>query len=112
MRRSSRRCCCAKEWRRERDRCQKEIERMTPVTQADVDGKKTNIKLLEEMFESAGKVLANWESKLGDARRAATLTSSITEKEKQRRDDADIMSKADQILSDVLRYRELQLALP
>jgi exonuclease SbcC len=100
------------EWRKERDRCQKEIERMTPVTQADVDGKKANIKLLEEIVESAGRARANKESKLRDARHAATLTSSIQEKENQRRVDAGIISKADQILSDVVRYRELQLALP
>jgi exonuclease SbcC len=100
------------EWRKERDRYQKEIERMTAVTQADIDEKKANIKALEKTFARAQKDLAKKDAKLIDARRAATLTSTIRGKERQRHDDAEIMAKADQILSNALRYRELQLALP
>lgn len=100
------------EWRKERDRCQKEIERLTAVTQADIEEKSDSIKGLEKAVQHAKKVLAKKDAKLIDARRAATLTSTIRDKEKQRHDDAEIMAKADQILSNALRYRDLQLALP
>jgi DNA repair protein SbcC/Rad50 len=100
------------EWRKERDRCQKELERLTPVSAAEIDEKTNNIAPLEEMVQSSQRVLQDKDAKLRDARRAVGLNASIQDKEKQRRDDAKVMSEKDQILSEVLRYRDLQSALP
>lgn len=100
------------EWRKERDRCQKEIERLSPVSAAEINEKTNNITRLEEMVQRSQRVLQDRDAKLRDARRAVGLNASIQDKEKQRRDDAKVMLEKDQILSEVLRYRDLQSALP
>lgn len=100
------------EWRKQRDRFQKEIDRLTPVSPAAIDEKTNDITRLEEFIQSLKNTLQNKEAKLRDALRVASVNASIQDKEKQRRADAKVMSEKDQILSDVRRYRDLQLALP
>ena len=100
------------DWRKERDRYQKEIERLTPVSPSEIDEKTNNITRLEEIIQTLENTVQSKEAKLRDALRVVSLNASIQDKEKQRRDDAKILSEKDQILSDVCRYRDLQLALP
>lgn len=100
------------EWRKERDRYHKEIERLTPVSSSEIDEKTNNITRLEEILQTLENTLQSKEAKLRDAVRVVALNASIQGKEKQRSDDAKILSEKDQILSDVCRYRDLQLALP
>lgn len=100
------------EWRKDRDRFQKEIERLQPVTQADIDAQKEKIDAMEKTVKEAKDALVEKEAKLTGANRAANLTSTIEDKEMQRRADAKIMAKAEQIESDARRYRELQVTLP
>jgi len=100
------------DWRKERDRYHKEIERLTSVSPSEIDEKTNNITRLEEIIQTIENTLQSKEAKLRDALRVVSLNASIQGKEKQRRDDAQILSEKDQILSNVCRYRDLQLVLP
>src|ERR1051326_176678 len=65
------------EWRKERDRYHKEIERLTSVSSSEIDEKTNNITRLEEILHALENTLQSKETKLRDAVRVVALNASI-----------------------------------
>ncbi len=100
------------EWRNTKKRLQQELDGLTAVTQEDIDCRCDNMVTKEQTLQELRQKFAEEEVKLSNAQRAASLQADIDEKEGQRREDADLIAKAEQIASDTFRYRELLAALP
>lgn len=97
---------------KERDRCQRELERLPQVKEADLEAQRAEIAIAKGRLSEARQAAADKTAELGEASRAEGLAGQIAEKQELLRVDNDLIKRADLILASARRYRLLSSVLP
>lgn len=97
---------------KERDRCQRELERLPQVKEEDLEAQRAEIVTAKGKLSEARQAAADKTAELGEASRAEGLTGQIAEKQELLRVDNDLIERANPILASAGRYRLLSSVLP
>ncbi|MEA5573845.1 SMC family ATPase, partial [Calothrix sp. UHCC 0171] len=98
-------------WKKERDKKQQELDRLSLITKDNLKSQEQVITEVEQSLTKAKISQSDKKQQLGNARNAADYIAQITEKKKQQHNDAVIITRDNEILTNVRRYRELKTVL-